>query len=228
MADLLEKQIDAALEKGRAVRETEPRADSAYFDKKSGRIVIRLTNGAEFSFPPGLVEGLADASTDKLSDIEVLGRGHALHWESLDLDFSVPNLLNGIFSTSRWMASRAGAATSERKAAAARANGAKGGRPRNVQPSPELAPITGRAPLPRSQVVSKVWDHIKKNNLRDPKNKREIMADATLKPIFGGKDRISMFEMNTQLSKHYKDIAADRSSLKISPKNRGSIGRKRA
>lgn len=73
-----------------------------------------------------------------------------------------------------------------------------------VKASADLAKITGSAPLPRSQVVSKVWDHIRKNNLQNPKDKREIMADSTLKPIFGGKDRVSMFEMNKHLSNHLK------------------------
>ena len=81
---------------------------------------------------------------------------------------------------------------------------AGGGLARPVQPSADLAKITGSAPLPRSQVVSKVWDHIRKNNLQNPQNKREIVADATLKPIFGGKDRVSMFEMNKHLSNHLK------------------------
>ena len=70
-----------------------------------------------------------------------------------------------------------------------------------VTPSPELGAIVGTAPLPRSQVISKVWDHIKKNNLQNPANKREILADANLKKIFGA-DKCSMFEMNKHLSKH--------------------------
>src|SRR3954453_12966490 len=81
---------------------------------------------------------------------------------------------------------------------------AGGGLAGPVQPSAALAKITGSAPLPRSKVVSKVWDHIRKNNLQNPQNKREIMADSTLKPIFGGKDRVSMFEMNKHLSNHLK------------------------
>ena len=81
---------------------------------------------------------------------------------------------------------------------------AGGGLARPVTPSADLAQICGSAPLPRSQVVSKVWDHIRKNNLQNPQNKREIMADSTLKPIFGGKDRVSMFEMNKHLSNHLK------------------------
>ena len=81
------------------------------------------------------------------------------------------------------------------------AEGRQSGLQRPVTPSADLAAITGSDPLPRSQVVSKVWDHIKKNNLQNPQNKREIVADDKLKKIFG-KDRCSMFEMNKHLSRH--------------------------
>jgi chromatin remodeling complex protein RSC6 len=81
------------------------------------------------------------------------------------------------------------------------AQGRQSGLQRPVTPSKELAAITGADPLPRSQIVSKIWDHIKKNNLQDPKNKREIVADDKLKAIFG-KDRVSMFEMNKHISRH--------------------------
>lgn len=70
-----------------------------------------------------------------------------------------------------------------------------------LKPSPELAAVVGSAPIARGEVVSKMWDYIKKNNLQNPANKREIMADAKLKPIFG-KDKVTMFEMNKHLAKH--------------------------
>ena len=79
----------------------------------------------------------------------------------------------------------------------------KSGLQRPVKPSADLAAITGSDPLPRSQVVSKVWDHIRKNNLQNPANKREILADDKLKKIFGV-DRCSMFDMNKHLSRHLK------------------------
>jgi chromatin remodeling complex protein RSC6 len=72
---------------------------------------------------------------------------------------------------------------------------------RPVKPSAELAAITGSAPLPRTEVVRKVWDYIKKNKLQNPQNKREIVADDKLRPVFG-KDRVTMFEMNKHLSRH--------------------------
>jgi chromatin remodeling complex protein RSC6 len=81
--------------------------------------------------------------------------------------------------------------------------GARGGLSRPVTPSPELAAITGSDPLPRSQVVSKMWDYIRSNKLQNPDNKREIMADDKLKKVFGV-DRCSMFDMNKHLSRHLK------------------------
>jgi upstream activation factor subunit UAF30 len=70
-----------------------------------------------------------------------------------------------------------------------------------LQPSKELAAVVGSDPLPRAEVVSKVWDYIKKNNLQNPSNKREIMADDKLQAVFG-KNRVTMFEMNKHLAQH--------------------------
>jgi chromatin remodeling complex protein RSC6 len=78
---------------------------------------------------------------------------------------------------------------------------AQGGLARPVKPSDELAVITGTDPLPRSEVVSKMWDYIKKNNLQNPENKREILADDKLEKVFGTK-KVTMFEMNKHLSRH--------------------------
>ena len=73
-----------------------------------------------------------------------------------------------------------------------------------LQPSPELAAIVGSAPLPRPEVVSKVWEYIKKHKLQNPQNKREIMADEKLQAVFGGRNKVSMFEMNKYLAQHLK------------------------
>ena len=72
-----------------------------------------------------------------------------------------------------------------------------------LQPSKELAAVVGADPLPRPEVVSKVWDYIKKNNLQNPSNKREIRADDKLRAVFG-KDSVTMFEMNKHLAQHLK------------------------
>lgn len=72
-----------------------------------------------------------------------------------------------------------------------------------VQPSKELAAIVGSEPLPRTEVISKVWDHIRTHKLQNPENKREILADDKLKAVFG-QDKATMFEMNKLLSPHLK------------------------
>lgn len=73
-----------------------------------------------------------------------------------------------------------------------------------LTPSNDLAAIVGAAPLPRPQVVSKLWEYIKSNNLQNPANKREIVSDAKLKPVFGGRHRVTMFEMNKLIGEHLK------------------------
>lgn len=72
-----------------------------------------------------------------------------------------------------------------------------------VTPSAELAAIVGKDRLPRSQVVSKVWDYIRAHKLQNPENKREIIADAALEKVFG-KKKVTMFEMNKHLAAHVK------------------------
>lgn len=73
-------------------------------------------------------------------------------------------------------------------------------KPMNI--SDELAVIVGKGPMPRSEVVKKLWVYIKKNGLQDPKNKRNIDADADLQKVFGGKKTVNMFEMTKLVSKH--------------------------
>ena len=91
-----------------------------------------------------------------------------------------------------------------KKAAAPKAAGAKtNALMKPLTPSADLAELVGAAPLPRTAAVSKLWEHIKKNNLQDPKDKRQILADAKLKKIFGT-DKVSMFEMNKHLAAHLK------------------------
>jgi len=130
MADLTDAEIDAVLERGRIAQQTEPRADAARYDKRNSRIVVDLTNGCILAFPPRMAQGLEGATDEELAAVEILGAGYGLHWESLDVDLSVPGLLTGLFGTKAYMARRAGQATSPAKATAARENGRKGGRPR--------------------------------------------------------------------------------------------------
>jgi hypothetical protein len=123
--------INAEPSRGEIEAARGPRAASARYDRKLDRIVVELTNGCTFAFPPRLAQGLDAATEEQLAEVSVLGAGYGLHWESLDVDFTVPGLLNGALGTSACMARRAGERTSSAKAAAG-ANGAKGGRPRRA------------------------------------------------------------------------------------------------
>jgi chromatin remodeling complex protein RSC6 len=102
-----------------------------------------------------------------------------------------------------------GAAKEKRKSAAsdtapskkATPGKAKGGLAQPVTPSPELAEVVGKEKQPRSQIVSRIWDYIRKHDLQDPADKRTIVADDKLKAVFG-KDKATMFEMNSHISRH--------------------------
>jgi hypothetical protein len=136
MSNDLAASVAKAERRGVRSLRTEPRARGARYERRTGRVHVDLTNGCSFAFPARSAQGLEKASDAELAQVEILGRGLGLHWERLDVDLSVPGLLAGLFGTRAWMdrqrAARAGAATSAAKAAAARRNGAKGGRPRKV------------------------------------------------------------------------------------------------
>ena len=73
-----------------------------------------------------------------------------------------------------------------------------------MTPSPQLGMVVGTAPLPRTEVTKKLWAYIKRKGLQDAKNRRQINADENLKPVFGGKGQVSMFEMTKLVNKHLK------------------------
>jgi upstream activation factor subunit UAF30 len=73
-----------------------------------------------------------------------------------------------------------------------------------MQPDAALGAVVGNDPLPRTEVTKKIWDYIRKHNLQDPKDKRTIRADDKLKPVFGGKSSVSMFEMTKLVNAHLK------------------------
>jgi upstream activation factor subunit UAF30 len=73
-----------------------------------------------------------------------------------------------------------------------------------MQPDDALAAVIGSDPIPRTEVTKRIWDYIRSNNLQDPNDKRTIRADAKLKPVFGGKDSVSMFEMTKLVNGHLK------------------------
>ncbi len=73
-----------------------------------------------------------------------------------------------------------------------------------LTPSATLAAVIGNKPVPRTEIIKKIWDYIKKNKLQDAKNKRMINADAKLLALFGGKKQVSMFDLAKIVSKHVK------------------------
>jgi chromatin remodeling complex protein RSC6 len=75
---------------------------------------------------------------------------------------------------------------------------------RPVTPSPTLAPVVGSKPIPRTEITKRLWAYIKKHGLQDKKNRRMINADATLKPVFGGKSSVNMFDMTKLVNKQLK------------------------
>ncbi len=113
-----------------------PRAIAAHYDRRSGRIAIRLDSKLDVSFSPRDAQGLEDGTPAELADIEVLPPGLGLHWPKLDADLYVPALLAGIMGSRKWMAARlgrvGGKSKSPAKRAASRANGRLGGRPKNA------------------------------------------------------------------------------------------------
>lgn len=126
------KQIPAARDRNARERREGRRAVAAYYDRPTGRVMMELTSGFVFGFPAKAIPALAGASPTQLAAVELSPGGSGLHWEALDADLSVPGLLlSSIGRAERLseLARLAGRATSPAKTAAARANGAKGGRP---------------------------------------------------------------------------------------------------
>lgn len=131
--EITEQEFQAATLCGEEVRRR-GYAVRADYDSRQNRLVVDLNTGVTIMVPVHLIEELSDADANDLSEIEISPAGTALHWPNIDADVYVPSLIQGIYGTKRWMAAQLGAAggraTSPAKSKAARANGAKGGRPR--------------------------------------------------------------------------------------------------
>jgi hypothetical protein len=129
----LRENFAKASRAGRHAARTEPRAATAAYRAQDEALYVKLTNGAAFTIPVKLIPALARAAARDIRTVEVLGRGGGLHWESLDVDLSVPALVSSVFEGREWLAELGrigGRRSSPAKAAAARKNGRKGGRPR--------------------------------------------------------------------------------------------------
>lgn len=128
----LKEKLANARAKSDATATSEPRATRAFYDAYLGMIIVFLSNKCMFGFPSELGQGLAGASVKDLAEVDVTPSGEGLHWKTLDVDLSIPALMNGIFGTKKWMAELArkgGSSTSAAKSEASRLNGAKGDRP---------------------------------------------------------------------------------------------------
>lgn len=139
----LDRMQNEAESRGKEIMASEIRAVSVSFNQDNRRLVLDLNNGATLLLPVDLMQNLRDASNKDLSEVELWSNGSALHWETLDADFRVPELLQGVFGGKAWMRSlrehyqeigaKGGKTTSEAKRKSSAENGKKGGRPkRNV------------------------------------------------------------------------------------------------
>ena len=133
MVEISDQALAQAKKRWAHERAERPVPNAVRFDAPSERVIVDFTNGASFMFPARAVEGLELATTEQLADVELLGET-GLHWESLDVDYTVTGLMSGIFGSKTFMEaqSRGGKSRSPAKAAASRANGAKGGRPKKT------------------------------------------------------------------------------------------------
>lgn len=147
MKKLDPEQIAQARADGAARERTEPRAAHAEYDAERGAVLVRLTSGAWFGFSPSAVPELAGASAQDLAAVQVEDWGEALHWDALDADVSVPGIIFESLEAPAWWARWIAGRSTDKKAAAARENGKKGGRPRKT-PDPDLSdplPLAGQA-----------------------------------------------------------------------------------
>lgn len=129
----LQAQIDQARQAGEQLADSEPFAVNAWYESADQLVFIEMNNGVLMGFPSELLQGLEDATDEQLSQVELTSTGYGLHWESLDVDLGVPQLVSGLFGTKKWMQElgrKGGAVKSKAKAKASRANGKLGGRPR--------------------------------------------------------------------------------------------------
>lgn len=127
-------RVELANQRARNLQASLPKAVSAHYDRRIGRIVIHLNSKLDLAFSPRDAEGLEDATPAQLDTIEISPSGFGIHFPKLDADLYLPSLLEGLLGSKKWMASRLGAiggkSRSVAKRTAAKANGRLGGRPK--------------------------------------------------------------------------------------------------
>jgi hypothetical protein len=132
----LRDDFKIANRRARNLQASNPKAVSAHYDRRSGRIVINLSSKLTLSLSPQDAQGFENAKPSQLEEIEITPSGFGIHFPKLDADLYVPGLLEGFLGSRKWMASKLGRAGGESrspaKKAASRANGKLGGRPKKV------------------------------------------------------------------------------------------------
>lgn len=133
MVEVTDAELRAAKALWTQERAIRPIPVAARFDRDSERIVVDFANGATFLVPGRALEGLEHATPDELAEVELLGET-GLHWERLDVDYTIQGLMAGIFGSRAFLEAqrRGGQSRSPAKVAASRSNGAKGGRPKKT------------------------------------------------------------------------------------------------
>ena len=133
MVEIADAELAEAKQRWEADRAARPIPAGVRFDELSESIIVEFTNGASFIFPARALEGLQEATPAQLAGVELLGET-GLHWESLDSDYSIAGLMNGIFGSKAFMElqRREEQSPSPAKIAARRANGTRGGRPKTL------------------------------------------------------------------------------------------------
>jgi hypothetical protein len=132
----LHNEFKLANKRGKDLQSSIPQAVAAYYDRKNGRVVVRLSSNLDISFSPNDAQGLEKATPSQLDEIEISPSGLGIHFPKLDADLYLPAILQGFLGSPKWMASRlgqvGGKSRSAAKRKASRANGKLGGRPRKA------------------------------------------------------------------------------------------------
>lgn len=128
--DEIEAEIDVIRERMRREHPGEPRVEGARYDHATSRVLVELSNGCVFGFPVWMVPGTSQATPEELERIQLEPFGEAVLWTDINADVHVTGLMLAVMNVKTWAAKYLGTSTSPAKAAASRANGKKGGRPR--------------------------------------------------------------------------------------------------
>lgn len=179
MAKISDEEFEAANQRAEETQAAFPAAVAVDYEPKSGNVVIELSNGFKIAFSPTDAQGLENARPEDLGDAEISPSGLGIYFPRLDADLSVPGLLDGFLGSRAWMAAlgkRGGVKKTAAKAAAARANGARGGRPKKTARPGAMAATRG-APQKKAP---------KKTTVKKASTKKQATVTISVKRLGGG------------------------------------------